>query len=374
MDQVIISADPQYAAFDQFLQRVGARRTFLVCDGSLPFLPIADYLRSYSDQHDRALVSFSDFSPNPTYESVRKGVACFRKERCDLILAIGGGSAMDVAKCVKLYAEMDDTRNYLTQPIVPNSIPLICAPTTAGTGSEATQFAVIYYNGEKQSISHPSCIPSAVLFDPDFLKTLPEYQKKSTMLDAFCHAVESLCSVRSTAESNRFALRALQILIKNAEDYLGRNTCRSEMLTAANLAGKAINISQTTAGHAMAYKLTSLYGIAHGHAAALCVAELLPFMADHMDLCVDPRGKEHLQGVFEQLAAVFGRSDIESMCEAVRQFILQTGLSRPTITDDTQLGLLCSSVNPVRLKNNPVPLDPQTIRAIYQRILTEQVN
>ena len=369
MNQVILPADPQYAALDRYLQSIGAKKVFLVCDAALPFLPIAGYLRRYAEKDDRALISFSDFSPNPTYESVQSGVSLFKKEQCDLIFAIGGGSAIDVAKCVKLYAEMDEAENFLFQPIVPNAIPLICAPTTAGTGSEATQFAVIYYQGEKQSIAHPSCIPSAVLFDPDFLKTLPEYQKKSTMLDAFCHATESLCSVRSTPESSGFALQALRLLTENAEAYLNADAGRPEMLKAANLAGKAINISQTTAGHAMAYKLTSLYGIAHGHAASLCVAELLPFMVEHVELCTDPRGPEHLQRVFEQIAGVFGASDPAKMCEAVRQFILRAGLERPAVRDDKEIELLSGSVNAVRLKNNPIPLDRPTIKKLYEQMI-----
>ena len=84
---------------------------------------------------------------------------------------------------------MDSSRNYLEQPIVPNDVKLLAIPTTAGTGSEATRYAVIYYNGVKQSVADESCIPSAVLMDSSVLKTLPLYQKKSTMLDALCHAL-----------------------------------------------------------------------------------------------------------------------------------------------------------------------------------------
>ena len=146
-------------------------------------------------------------------------------------------------------------------------------PTTAGTGSEATRYAVIYFDGEKQSISDYSCIPSAVLMDASVLKTLPIYQKKSTMMDAFCHAIESYWSVNSSEESRQYSRRAIQLIMENKDLYIGNDeTGNTQMLKAAHLAGKAINLTQTTAGHAMCYKLTSLYGIAHGHAAALCVS------------------------------------------------------------------------------------------------------
>ena len=91
---------------------------------------------------------------------------------------------MDVAKCIKVFYNMDEQRNYLEQEIVPNDVRLLAAPTTAGTGSEATRDAVLYFEGKKQSVSHESCIPSAVLMDPSLLQTLPEYHRKSSMLDA----------------------------------------------------------------------------------------------------------------------------------------------------------------------------------------------
>lgn len=99
------------------------------------------------------------------------------RRSCDLIIAVGGGSAMDVAKCIKLYAYMDPGINYLEQKIVPNDIPLLAVPTTAGTGSEATRYAVVYYKGEKQSVCDESCIPSAVLMDASVLKTRPLSEK-----------------------------------------------------------------------------------------------------------------------------------------------------------------------------------------------------
>lgn len=107
---------------------------------------------------------------------------------------------------------------------------------------------------------------------PGALKTLPAYQRKSTMLDALCHAVESFWSVHATAESKAYSRDALKMIRRYAEDYLANcDEGNAGMLLAANTAGKAINLTQTTAGHAMCYKLTSLYGLAHGHAAALCV-------------------------------------------------------------------------------------------------------
>ena len=152
-------------------------------------------------------------------------------------------------------------------------------PTTAGTGSEATRYAVIYYNDAKQSITSKSIIPSTVLMDPNALKTLPVYQRKATMCDALCHAIESFWSVNSNEESKKYSRAAIKGVLKNMQGYF-ENTEEGNagMLRAAYDAGKAINITQTTAGHAMCYKITSLFGCAHGHAAILCDRVLFSWM------------------------------------------------------------------------------------------------
>ncbi|MDR9831468.1 iron-containing alcohol dehydrogenase, partial [Vibrio sp. FNV 38] len=108
------------------------------------------------------MVRFSDFHPNPDYESVVKGVGVFRNEKCDSIMAVGGGSAIDVAKCIKLFCNMPgngENGSFLRHEIVPNTIPFLVMPTTAGTGTEATRYAVIYYEGKKQSVTSNSIIP-----------------------------------------------------------------------------------------------------------------------------------------------------------------------------------------------------------------------
>ena len=178
MPQLVWKGQEGYEEFFRVLEEKEIKTLFLVCDKALPFLPL-DFFFAKLKELDISICSLNDFDANPLYKSVVKGVEAFRRSGAKMIAAIGGGSAMDVAKCIKLYANMDPVRSYLEQEIVPNQVELFAIPTTAGTGSEATQYAVIYHQGEKQSISHPSCIPSMVLFDPTLLRTLPEYQKKS---------------------------------------------------------------------------------------------------------------------------------------------------------------------------------------------------
>ena len=369
MAQTIITAISDYAGLDAWIEQVGAKNILLVCDESIRFLKDISAHFEAIESRGTKLVRFSDFQPNPLYESVVAGVQAFFQNDCSAIIALGGGSAMDVAKCIKLFSNMDHSRNYLEQTIVPNQIPFLAIPTTAGTGSEATRYAVIYYNDAKQSITSESIIPEAVLFDPGVLKTLPAYQKKSTMMDALCHALESFWSVNSTEESRKFSRQAIELVLENMEEYLlNTNDGNAGMLLAANIAGRAINITQTTAGHAMCYKITSLFRCAHGHATALCDRVLFPWMLEDTHLCIDPRGEDFLKDIFRQIASAIGCATPEEAADKFNTIFTGLDLEIPSATEE-QFAILKSSVNPVRLKNHPVKLDLETIDTLYRRIL-----
>ena len=368
--QTILWADDRYTGLDAWMKESGVKRVLLVCGRSIATLRINGYFESLKDRLGIEVIRFSDFKPNPVYESVVAGVELLRREKCDAIVAVAGGSGMDVAKCVKLYADMEPGENYLKQAIVPNDLKLLAVPTTAGTGSEATRYAVIYYGGEKQSVTDDSCIPSTVLFDPSVLVSLPLYQKKSALLDALCHAVEAFWSVNSTRQSMDYSRQAIRLILENMHGYLAGEAARNEaLLKAAFAAGQAINITQTTAGHAMCYKLTGLYGIAHGHAAALCVRRLWPWMLAHTDRCIDSRGEAHLKSMFDALAEIMGCNSAAGAANRFGMILDSLELSVPKLGDSAELELLAGSVNPVRLKNNPVVLDTDAIRQLYTDIL-----
>ena len=366
--QTILSPDNDYAALAAWIVAISPRALFLVCDPSLRFLTRFNAKLDAISRH-LPVVRFSDFQPNPLYESVVAGVEAFRASGADAILAVGGGSAIDVAKCIKLYATLDPSKNYLKQEIVPNSIPLLAMPTTAGTGSEATRYAVVYWEGAKQSIAHESAIPSAVLLDPSCLETLPLYQKKATAMDALCHAVESCWSVHSTPESQAFSQDAIRLVLAHLPAYLsGDAAANAPMLRAAHLAGHAIDITQTTAGHAFCYKLTSLFGVAHGHAAILCDRVLFPWMLDKLDRCADPRGPAHLADAFQRIADAMDCPTPADAAAKLAALFDSLGLSVPSATPE-QFDELCANVNPVRLKNHPIALTAPDIAELYRLIL-----
>ena len=163
MKQIILSSKDDYKELEDYFDENQINNVFVVCTDSIGFLNINSFFNRISK---KIQVSFFDkFLPNPTYESVVDGIKSFKESKSKIIIAVGGGSAMDVAKCIKLFSTMNPDENYLSQEIIPNDITLLAVPTTAGTGSEATKYAVIYYNGEKQSITSESIIPEIVLFD-----------------------------------------------------------------------------------------------------------------------------------------------------------------------------------------------------------------
>ncbi|MDE7108035.1 MAG: phosphonoacetaldehyde reductase [Clostridiales bacterium] len=366
MAQNIVSGLNSHKNIERVLNACGSKKPMLVCDGSFEFLNI----KSYFEQSNFPYVRFDKFTSNPLYDDVCNGVDLFRSEHCDCIIAVGGGSAMDVAKCIKLFSGMDRAVNYLEQEKAETGVPLIAVPTTAGTGSESTRFAVIYYNGKKQSVAHQSIIPNHVILDWSVLSTLPVYQKKCTMLDALCQGIESWWSVNSTDESKGYAQNAVCAIVENYKDYIfeNKNGAAEKIMVAANFAGRAINISQTTAPHAMSYKLTSLYGIPHGHAVAVCLPKVWRFMTEHTDKCIDNRGKDYLLGVFEGIAKALGAVDIQSAITRFEGILAELEISAPK-SNVNDLGVLASSVNPVRLVNNPVRLDEADLTELYKQIL-----
>lgn len=331
----------------------------LVVDSSFNYLP--ETIRRYRDENS---VVFDKFTSNPLYEQVVEGVKVFKENNCESIVAIGGGSTIDVAKCIKLFASLDPNINYLKQDYKENNIKLTAIPTTAGTGSEATRFAVIYNEGKKQSVTHDSIIPSEVILEPSVLNTLPEYQRKVTMLDALCHSIESYWSINSNDMSKAYSKQAIKLILDNYKAYLNKDiSTYGFMQKAANLAGKAINITQTTAGHAMCYKLTSLYNIAHGQACAMCINKLYPFMINNIDKCIDSRGKEYLKKVFSELDSLINPKKFNDIYNEMD--------FKRVVYKSSDLNTLVDSVNIQRLKNNPIELNKQDIENLYISILGE---
>ena len=358
------------------LKEIDCNRLFLVVDSSYPFLSIKAAVDTLPVAET---VMFSNFTPNPLFEQVCDGVGQMKASHCDTILAVGGGSAIDVAKCIKLAVLSKEGIDAIIPPLVFQrlpikgaEIPLIAIPTTAGTGSESTHNAVMYYKGVKQTVTNDGVLPDYAVLEPSVLKTLPLYQKKCTMMDALCQGIESWWSVNSTDESKTYSKAAVELIMSNWKKYIFDNDgdAARKIMLAANFGGRAINIAQTTAAHAMSYKITSLYCLPHGHAVAVCLPEIWSYMLCHLKNCVDIRGREYVEEVFENISSSMGAIDAEDAIRIIRNMMKEMGLGKPSFVDDveTELSMLSGSVNQIRLKNNPIRLEYDSIYSLYNLI------
>ena len=354
------------------LEQISVKNILLVCGKSFYNLPICSLIENLQRDRSINITYYEDFSSNPKYEEVVQGVKVYCENGCDFILAVGGGSAIDVAKCIKLFATLKKDEDYLEQEIIENDIPLFAVPTTAGTGSEATQFAVIYVKGDKYSIEHESALPQYVLLYPDNLITLPDYQKKVTVCDALSHAVESYWSLHSSIKSRKLSEAALCLMLDHMEEYLEGNgdVCR-EMMCASNLAGQAINITRTTAAHAMCYKLATLYHIPHGHAVMMCLPEVWEYMETKMDACIDERGQKYLCEILDSLAGCLRQKTQKAAIQFLKDVRSKLGLKLAKRVEEVPISMMVESVNLKRLQNFPIALTKEDLYRIYQKILME---
>lgn len=311
-------------------------------------------------------ITFTGYSPNPKYEEVLKGLEVFKNNQCDSIISIGGGSCIDTAKAIKIFSGMNGIEPFIEQSPLYVNIPLLAIPTTAGTGTESTRYSVIYYKNEKQSLVHDCILPDTCILDKYFLYKLPEYHKKASLLDAFCQAIESYWSINSNAISKQYSKKAISLIISNYINYLDSDENSYEnIMIASNLAGQAINITQTTAPHAMSYKITTLTGIAHGHAVSIVLPNVLDYMLNNLELCQDIRGFDYLLLTFKELSAIFHVDDLLELSLAVKKIIYYFKLVKPSI-DISNIDDLIESVNSRRLKNSPVKINKNAINNIYK--------
>ena len=358
------------------LQEIRCKKLFLVIDSSYPFLNIKDAIEVLPVEEK---VKFSDFTPNPLYEQVCKGIELLKSSKCDTILAVGGGSALDVAKCIKLAVLAEEGNDAIIPPLVNtrvkcegSTIPFIAIPTTAGTGSESTHNAVMYYEGAKQTVTNDGVLPDYAILEPSVLKTLPPYQKKCTMMDALCQGIESWWSVNSTEESYKYSRKCIELIMANWRKYIFENNdeAAANIMLGANYGGRAINITATTAAHAMSYKMTSLYGLPHGHAVAVCFPEIWKYMLSHPENCIDSRGQEYLSGIFQNIANAMGVANPYVASDVFTCMMRDMELKNPVSNNRAEeLEVLSKSVNPIRLKNNPVMLDINAIKILYSVIV-----
>jgi len=314
------------------------------------------------------VVFFNDFEVNPKLDDVYKGIEIFSKSKADVIVSIGGGTSIDMAKLINSLSCVDgNLKEYATGKLKIDrvSVPHVSVPTTSGSGSEATHFAVVYVEGSKYSMASQLLLPSYVILDPNLTLSLPPYITAYTAMDALCQAMESFWSVGSTEESSEYSLKAIQLVLENIKDAVNSPDIdnRKALQEAGYLGGKSINLTKTTAAHAMSYYLTSKFGLPHGHSVGLMFGWV--FMQNSLvnsSTCNDPRGEEF---VLERLTTLMGLFDISKFKDFPGVFyklMEDTGLKTDVVKlDQKTVESLFKSVNIERLGNNPAKIDLSSV-------------
>jgi alcohol dehydrogenase class IV len=345
------------------------------------------HLSGASDAVEPALagartVRFFDFSTNPKIADIERGVALWRAARPDLVVAVGGGSALDVAKLINLLGPSAASwRSLLDGGDPPTTTvgPLIAVPTTAGSGAEATHFAAFYADDVKRSLAHPLLRPSHSIVDPTLTASMAPPLAAATGLDALAQAIESFWAVGATVESQDLAEAALREILPSVRDAVHAPTplSRERMARGAHLTGRAIDVSKTTAAHALSYPLTTEFGLAHGHAVALVLPAVLRLNAEPANRQInEPRGAGYLVSTMERLLRLLGGSDAAAAARALENLVGELGLAafipHARRSASAEAERLARMIDPERLANNPVRISQADAAAIYAGLLQGQ--
>jgi len=323
-------------------------------------------------------VRFQDYSINPKIEDVAKGIELYKDHKVDFIIAIGGGSAIDMAKLINVLANQTKRPSqYILgkEKISGESNPFIAIPTTAGSGSEVTHFAIMYIDHVKYSLAHPEILPHYALVDPVLTYNLPARITASTGLDALAQGIESLWNVNSTDQSRDFALKSIELVfpyLKTAVET-GEKLIRDKISQGALLAGQAINITKTTAPHAFSYPFTSYFSVPHGHAVGLTLPQFVNYNYQlGADNCNDPRGVDFIRSNIDVLFNIMGVKNSDEAEKNLKSYIqnikLENTLSELNFMDSNWRDRVSSNINIERLQNNPRKVDEEAVKRILDGI------
>ena len=325
---------------------------------------------------------FNQFKVNPKLDDAYTGVRLLKNTKFDLVIAVGGGSIIDMAKLINILAVQKDSDlvKYINDNtlITEKGLPLVAIPTTAGTGSEATHFSVVYVDNVKYSLAHHFMLPNYAIVDAELSCNLPSNITAASGMDALSQAVESYWAVKSTQESKKYASEAIVLILEVLQSAVaGNKKARIIMSKAANLAGKAINITTTTAPHAISYPITTYFGLQHGHAVALTLGYFFEINYNFEDTDIlDDRGAEYVRDTMMELFNMFGVKcalDCKRKWHNLMDSIgLEYNLKNIGISSEREIDKIIDNIDMNRLKNNPVRISKYALKEVFIAMTTNK--
>ncbi|QLJ52645.1 MAG: iron-containing alcohol dehydrogenase, class IV [Candidatus Fermentimicrarchaeum limneticum] len=303
---------------------------------------------------------YDKVEPNPTYQNVDEGVELVSDARSQMIIALGGGSVIDAAKLIALLAVNEgDAYDYAFRgkKIERKGLPLLAIPTTAGTGSEVTPFAVISDKEKKLKapVRNRYLFPKVAVVDPQLTASMPKELTANTGADALAHALEALWSKKAGPITDYLALRAVKIIFENLKkacDEPQNIEVREEMSLASLLGGMAISNAWTGPAHAISYPFTTHFGVAHGNACSLTLPEVMEFNALKSEK-------------INRITQLYGPEKLRELFKGVG---LKTKLSEVGVKKE-DIPVILEGVVASTLETNMVKMEKGDIEALLNKIL-----
>lgn len=306
---------------------------------------------------------FSDFTENPDFQDILKGAARYRAFKPDLIIAVGGGSPIDVAKVIKVLEntrEPYDPKDPSTLVSSGDGPPLVAVATTSGSGSEATIYAVFYVGEKKQTVTNQNVRPTIAVVDPELTYSLSPMQTAACGFDALSQAIEAFWGAPTTPEAQELAASAMEYILPNLYNavHTPDPDNRYKMAYGSYLAGQALSISRSTLPHALSYFLTQRYGLKHGHGVALTLPY---FFYLNVDPGLEPNPPATRAGNrknMTELYGMLGQANADDAFAFWRNLMKNVGLA-PTLA---QVGVntpekvteLVDTMDPNKVTSHPV--------------------
>ncbi|HNZ10823.1 MAG TPA: iron-containing alcohol dehydrogenase [Smithellaceae bacterium] len=350
-----------------------AKNPLVVIDKNLAKTGLHEKIASILVSEGIKFTVFDKVEPEPRIELADEGAALCLKNKCDSVIGIGGGSAMDVAKAIAGIATNKGAAvDYLGLNKVPKpGLPKIMIPTTAGTGSEVTFTAVFIRKNlkKKEGMNSPHLYPDLALLDPELTLSLPPEPTAHTGLDALCHAIESYTSINASPLSEMFSLEAIALIAENLRTCVhdGKNiAARERMLLGSLYAGIGLANAGVTAVHSLSYPLGGKFGVGHGLANTILLAPVMAYnlpgalekfadVAEAMGECVE--GLPLREAAYLAVDAVEALIDDCGITSSIRDFGVKEE-DFPSLAD-----VAMTVARP--LENNPRKMTKEEMIAIY---------
>ena len=345
----------------------GWRKALVITDRGIRSSGLLEKLEETLKASETEYRVYDGVLPNPNVQIVHEAYEIAQKFKPDVLIGFGGGSSLDAAKVVNiLKSHGGHALDYEGGETVPGPCgPLLAVPTTAGTGSEVTIFAVVSdpQRHIKLTIASKNILPTLAIVDPKLTLTMSASLTAATALDALTHAVEAMTSIAAQPLVDLFCLEAIKLIFENLPKVSKHSNdleARSNMSFASLLGGLAITNSFVGAAHSIAHALGGIYDLPHGVCCALALPAAMEFNLDYK------REK------YEKIAHALGTSSAEGGIERIRQFIhtveIPHTLHEMGVRESDLPRLAQAAIADGSTLFNPRPLSEQDMRELVQRI------